>query len=302
MSTPAVVSSDALPTLELREFSVSSAGATWGASLSLQTRARRVGLVGDWAPLLQLLTGRAQAASGRARILDGELQAAISAGILGFAACDVPLPSSFTVLEYLQHAARLSHGSAKRATQDAQRALERYGLVELGKRKLAQLVLYQQRALGIALATLTAPPVVCLENPLRGLDAPAADYITRLCGEAAAHARVIVSAALPASPSPERTLLDGCEELFLVKQGQLVAQGAPSELFAVGARYAISVKGRNISEFSRALSAAGVRLEARARSGSFDVELPKDTSTDLLLDAALEHGLIVLELEPMLVS
>jgi len=302
MSAPAVVSSDALPTLELRQFSLSSAGVSWGAPLNLHSRAQRIGLVGDWTPLLQLLTGRTRAVGGSAHVLDCALELAIARGILGFAACDVPLPGSFTVLEYLQHAARLSHGSAKRAAQDTQRALERYGLVELGKRKLAQLVPYQRRALGIALATLTDPPVVCLETPLRDLDAPAANYITRLCGEAATHARVIVSAALPPSPSPERTLLDGCEELFLVKRGTLVAHGPPGQLFAAGTRYAISVKGAQIAEFSRSLSEAGVRLEARARVGSFDVELPRGASSDRLLDAALQHGLIVLELEPLLSS
>ena len=293
--------SEAAPTLELRQFALRSAGAAWTTPLSLRSDAQRIGLVGDWEPLFQLLTGSAEDASGSAKILGYELEHALSRGVLGFAACDPPLPTSFTVSEYLRHAARLTHGSASRARHDATRALDRYGLSELGERKISQLATYQRRALGIALSTLNSPPVVYLEGPLRDLDAPSADYIARLCIEAGARGRVILSAALPVTPSPERSLLDTCDELFLRKQGALVAQGAPSSVFTAGARYLLTVKGPNIPDFSRALREAGLALEERARVGSFKVELPAGASgtTDTLLDAALAHGLIVLELEPL---
>ncbi len=304
MSGPTDVSDGAAPTLELQQFAVRSAGVTWATPLSVRSGAQRVGLVGDWEPLFQLLKGRARASGGSAKILGSELESAISSAVLGFAACDAPLPGSFTVTEYLRHAARLSHGSAGRAVHDAQRALDRYGLAELAKRKLAELALYQRRALGIALATLTAPAAVCLEAPLRGLDAPSADYVARLCGEAAAHSRVLLSAALPSSPSAERSLLDACDELIVLKHGALVAQGPPSSVFAVGTRYSLSVKGPQIAAFSQTLRAAGVRLEPGSQEGHFSVELPGEgsASTDLLLDAALDNGLIVLELEPLFAS
>jgi len=304
MSAPIADFDDATPTLELQRFVLRSAGPTWGAPLSVRSNARCIGLVGDWEPLFQVLSGRDEAASGSANILSCPLETAISRGILGYAACDAVLPGSFTVSEYLRHAARLTHGSSSRALHDAQRALDRYGLAELAKRKLAELALYQRRALGIALSTLTAPPVVCLEAPLRGLDAPSADYIARLCGEAAAHSRVLLSAALPASPSPERSLLDACDELLVHARGAIVAQGAPEAVFAAGARYSLSVRGERIAAFSAALHEAGVRLEPRAQPGSFSVVLPDaaNASTDLLLDTALDHGLVVVELEPLFVN
>jgi ABC-type multidrug transport system ATPase subunit len=303
MNAPTAASDSAAPTLELRQFAARSAGAAWATPLSLRSDAERIGLVGDWEPLFQRLVGRPEAASGSAKVLGCELELTISRGILGFAACDALLPGSFTVTEYLTHAARLSHGSASRARHDAQRALERYGLSELAKRKLEGLVLYQRRALGIALATLTAPAVVCLEAPLRGLDAPSAEYIARLCGEAAAHARVLLSAALPGSASPERSLLDTCDELIVVRLGALVTQGPPSSVFTAGVRYSLAVKGPQIAAFAQALREAGVGLEPLQQTGSFSVELPggASASTDLLLDAALDHGLIVLELEPLFV-
>jgi ABC-type multidrug transport system ATPase subunit len=305
MSANAAASDGGLPTLEFEQFAVRSAdGTAWRAPLSLRSNARRVGLVGDWEPLLLVLSGRAEVAGGSARLLGCELESALSYGVLGFAACDAPLPGSFTVSEYLRHAARLSHGSASRAHSDEKRALDRYGLAALAKRKLAELALYQRRALGIAFATLTAPAVVLLEAPLRGLDAPSADYIARLCIEASAHSCLLLSSNVPSSPSPERSLLDACGELFVLEQGALVVHGAPSAVFAAGARYSLAVKGTKVEDFVGVLRAAGMRLEARAQAGSFNVELPGagSESTDLLLDAALDHGLIVLELEPIFVA
>jgi len=304
MNAMPAVSEGAAPTLELHQFAVRSAGPAWKAPLSLRSAAPRVALVGDWEPLFQVLHCRAEVASGAASVLGNALESAIFRGILGFAACDPPLPGSFTVSEYLVHAARLTHGSLSRAQKDAQRALERYGLVELAKRQLGALVSHQRRALGIALATLTAPPVVCLETPLRGLDAPSADYISRLCIEAATHSRLMLSSNLPTSPSPERSLLDTCDEVFVIARGELVAQGAPSSVFAVGSRYALWVSGEKIAIFVSALRARGVRVDARAEPGRFHVELPRtgNESTDELLDTALEQGVIVLQLEPLLLT
>jgi ABC-type multidrug transport system ATPase subunit len=303
MSAEATADRDAEPTIELEQLVVRSASAAWTAPLSLRSQARRVGLIGDFQPLFQVLEGRAELAGGRASVCGCELETAISSGVLGFSACDVSLPDAFTVTEYLQHAARLSHGSRSRAAHDAQRALERYGLGALAQRRLAGLALYQRRALGIALSTLTAPAVVCLEAPLRGLDAPSADYIARLCLEASAHGRVLLSADLPSAAGPERSLLDTCDELFVLERGNLVAQGAPSSVWKIGPRYSLRVKGARIPAYAEALAGAGVRVEALAETGRFDVELPAPggEGPDLLLDAALDHGLIVLSLEPLFV-
>ena len=136
--------------------------------------------------------------------------------------------------------------------------------------------------------------------PLRGLDAASADYVARLCTEASAHSRVLLSADFASSPGPERNLLSACDELLVRRQGELIASGTPSSVFALGTRYSLSVKGPRIADFSRVLGEAGVRLEARDQAGRFSVELPQaNANTDLLLDAALDHDLIVLELEPL---
>lgn len=288
------------PTLELHALGVRRAGSALLAGLSLSSHAARIGLIGDWSGLFQALTAQAEVAAGTGRIFGTEIAHALAQGTVSFAPCDPPLPSSFTIAEYLRHAARLSHGSAARAVRDAQQVLEDYGLAEFAKRKLSELASHQRRALGIACAALAAPAVVCLEAPLRGLDVEAADYIVRLCGIAAQRSRVIVSSGVPGSPSPDRSLMDGCEQLFWLERGTLIRQGTPAEVFAPGLRYALTVKGAQVAAFSAALGTAGCRLSQRDGAGRYWVELPEHGSSDLLLDAALAAELVVLELEPLL--
>src|SRR5689334_19270761 len=115
MQVKVAESDDSAPTLDLRQFMPRAPGASWSSPISLRADAPRVGLVGDWQPLFELLVGRAETFGGTATVLGCALESAVSRGVLGYAACDPPLPGSFSVTEYLQHAARLSHGSASRA-------------------------------------------------------------------------------------------------------------------------------------------------------------------------------------------
>lgn len=287
-------------TLELHALGVRRAERALLAGLSLRSNAARIGLIGDWSGLFQALTGQAEVSAGSARILGCELERALALGAVGFAPCDVPLPPSFTITEYLQHAARLGHGSRTQAVRDAQQVILAFGLLDFAKRRLSELVTYQRRALGIAAAALSAPSVILLETPLCGLDAEAADYIVRLCAVAAEHSRVIVSSAVPAAPSPDRSLLEGCEELFWLERGALFQSGSPAQVFAPSARYAVTVSGANLAAFRVTLEAAGCRVNEREGRGRYWVALPAQASSDLLLDAALAAELAVLELEPLL--
>ena len=290
---------NAAPTLELRDAAVRREGAALTAALSFSSTAQRVGLVGDWSALLQALTGQAQVAGGSVRVLGHALESAVAEGVLGLALCDPPLPGSFTVTEYFEHAARLSHGSASRAVREAKHALERFGLNELARRKLSQTTVFQQRAVGIALACLTSPPAIWLESPLRDLDAPAAAYVARLCLEAGVSSRVILSTPLPSSPSAERSLLDACDELFLLERGVLVARGTSSQVLAPNGRYLLSLSGENSAAYEAALREAGCVVSPRDQLGDYVIELPPNGNTDLLLDSALDQNVIVLELEPL---
>ncbi len=288
--------SAAAPTLVLGGARIERGGSALLSALDLQSDAQRIGLIGAWQPLFQALTGQAQVL-GKAQILGCNVRQALARGVVGLALCDAALPASFTVLEYLRAAARLSHGSAARAVRDCERTIEEYALSRVVTHRLSQLPIHERRALSIACAAVASPPVVCLEEPLRGLDAQAGDYVARLCAVTARRSRVIVSVAPPSTPSPERSLLDDCQELFVLERGALVGQGSPNQIFAPSARYRMRVDGAGVAAFTAQLQAAGCRVSAR--EGQYMVDLPQQGNTDLLLDAALSAALTVLELEPL---
>ena len=286
-------------TLELSRVAWPGADARSAPTLSAQSSAQRVGLVGAWTPLFRALTHQAPFASGSATVLGCPFEAALARGVVGFAPCDPALPAAFTVSEYLRHAARLTHGSPSRAAHEVRQTLERLQLGALAPRTLSRLAPFERRALGIAAAALTNPAVICLESPLRGLDAPAADYVADLCLEAARHSRLLVSSERPSTPSAERTLLDQCDDLLVLDDDGRLTRGTPEAIFAPSGRYLMTVKGSAIPAFAAALGAAHCRLAPGHAPGSYAIELPGDSTTDLLLDTALSHDLIVLELTPL---
>jgi len=65
MSKPA--RPDEPATLELRDVTIRRAGSALLTSVSVRLDAERVGLVGDWQPLFEALTGHAQVAAGSAQ-------------------------------------------------------------------------------------------------------------------------------------------------------------------------------------------------------------------------------------------
>jgi len=123
---------------------------------------------------------------------------------------------------------------------------------------------------------------------------------------------LVISADLPSAASAERALLDACDELFLLQDGALVAHGSPESVLAPRARYRVTLVGAKDSELALALNAAGCQLGKQPSPTTFSallapnsrvtrylVELPEAASSDLLLDAALDAGVTVLELEPL---
>jgi hypothetical protein len=110
---------------------------------------------------------------------------------------------------------------------------------------------------------------------------------------------LILSTPRPDSPSAERSLLETCDELFLLERGLLVARGTPNQVLAPNGRYLLSLSGENGAAYESALREVGCLVTARAEPGNYVIELPPNESTDVLLDTALAQSMVVLELEPL---
>jgi ABC-2 type transport system ATP-binding protein len=163
------------------------------ARLDAESRATRLGLLGDWSALFRLLTGEAELAGGTLTIAGGELPLAVQTGTVGVMRLDSLLPPQWTAEHLLAQSAELTGLSRAHAQRSAFQTLERLGLVDLSSRHLGHLHIAERRAVLVAHALLTGPRVLCLEEPLAALDTAAEQLVLAVIERAAQGRRLIVA-------------------------------------------------------------------------------------------------------------
>ena len=122
--------------------------------------------------LLRILAGLATPTRGRVRVRGVDLHAdAEGRGAIGFLSHQSLLYDDLTARENLQFAAAL-HG-LEGVDQLVQQALEAVGLLHRANARAGTFSRGMTQRLAIARATLHGPPVLLLDEPFTGLDAPA---------------------------------------------------------------------------------------------------------------------------------
>ncbi|MBU1691151.1 MAG: ABC transporter ATP-binding protein [Gammaproteobacteria bacterium] len=139
--------------------------------------------------------------------------------LLGYLPETPPLYRELTVDEYLRLAARL-HRIPKNAIANAtEKARQRCGLTEVGKRLIGNLSKGYQQRVGIAQAIVHNPRVVILDEPTVGLDPIQIREIRSLIRELGGEHSVILSTHI--LPEVESV----CDRIQIMHQGKLVFSG-----------------------------------------------------------------------------
>jgi ABC-2 type transport system ATP-binding protein len=124
--------------------------------------------------------------------------------------------------------------------------LERVGLADRARTRLARFSRGMLRRFGLAQAWLGAPELVLLDEPTAGLDAQGFEVLEDLLGEAHARgASLVIASHLPADIETH------CDKLAVILDGAIAACGAPREL----------LREKTLLDLYRGLS-AGARSEA----------------------------------------
>jgi ABC-type cobalamin/Fe3+-siderophores transport system ATPase subunit len=296
------------PTLEATAARIDLLGQPLLSRLDVTSHAERVALLGDWSPLFRLLSGEAELTAGSLTIGGVAVPLGVERGSIGLMRLDPILPPSFSAEQLLSTSAELSGVPAAAAGKVAFQTLERLGLVDLATRRLAHLPPAERRTLLVAHATLTDPSVLCLEDPLAGLDTHAEHTLLAVIERAAAGRRLLVSLADPEQSGSTRRLVQSCGDRFGLAAGVAVSLPAPSRATS---RVTATVC-KNHQAFAAALAARGLRAHATHEAGMLStltspqagpcwrylVEL-SDESTAPVLDAALESEAGLVELIPL---
>jgi len=167
---------------------------------------------------MQIITGNLAPTSGRILIngldlLDRPRQAK---GEIGYLPEQPPLYRELTVDEYLRFCARLNRLRRDTITAAVDRAKQRCGLEQVGRRLINNLSKGYQQRVGIAQAIIHSPAVVVLDEPTVGLDPIQIREIRELIRELGEEHGVILSTHI--LPEVQMT----CDRVQIINRGQLV--------------------------------------------------------------------------------
>jgi ABC-2 type transport system ATP-binding protein len=290
------------PLLACDDARIDAGGAPLVEGLSLATRGCRVALVGAWTPLFALVGCEAELAAGRVELAGEPATRAVASGNVGLARAEPPLPPRWSALAFLHQSAWLG-GLERRYARDAARSvLQALGLERLAGRALGSLGAHERRAVMIAHAAICAPRGLVLETPLGRLD-DAVQGMLRDLVERAAEGRSLIFSVESGLPSAaERALVETADDVLVLEQGRLVAQGEPARALEPGRRYLVSV-GRHAERLARALGERDCRVTPAGAAGDdaarFVVDLSPEATPDALLALSLEVDAPLVELVPL---
>lgn len=167
---------------------------------------------------MQVITGNLAPSHGQINVcgfdlLDSAKQAKAN---IGYLPEHPPLYRELTVDEYLLFCAQLNRLEKSKQKIALQRAKERCGLTEVGKRLINNLSKGYQQRVGIAQAIIHSPEIVILDEPTVGLDPIQIREIRTLIRELAEDHGVILSTHI--LPEVQMT----CDRVQIINRGQLV--------------------------------------------------------------------------------
>jgi manganese transport system ATP-binding protein len=259
---------------------------------------------GDHVLVLGAARALFEAAAGLRAVTRGELLVedlgatqAVRAGVAACAPLDPPLPTRWTVLQYVAWSARLAGHGRRVSFELATDALARMQLTSLVKTKLAAAPVPVRRATVLAAALATGATTLLLEDPVLGLPEQAAYLLARAAARATSDRCTALFAGRVALESPMALAAD---ETIVLDGSHVTAQGAPAEIATAERTLVLRVHGQ-VDAFQHAVEARGGRAVAAVGAAEpvyMRVELGPLSSRDLLLIAA-QSDAVVVELRPL---
>lgn len=167
---------------------------------------------------MQVITGNLAPSNGQINICGFDLldSAKDAKANIGYLPEHPPLYRELTVNEYLSFCAQLNRIEKSKQKAALERAKERCGLTEVGKRLINNLSKGYQQRVGIAQAIIHNPEIVILDEPTVGLDPIQIREIRSLIRELAQDHGVILSTHI--LPEVQMT----CDRVQIINRGQLV--------------------------------------------------------------------------------
>jgi len=218
-----------------------SRAALTGVDLTV-ARGTFLGLVGPngsgKSTLVRLFAGVDRPTSGTLRILGSDPRSPTARRHSAYLPEDSPFPGELSAVAALDLLGALAGLARRESRTRGARLLADVGLEHAQKTPLRAFSRGMLRRFGLAQAFLTEPELVLLDEPTAGLDAPGFAVFDELLGGARARGATVVLASHLAADVHRH-----CDELVVLHEGRVVAEGPPATLLAAPGRTRLEVEG-----------------------------------------------------------
>ncbi len=231
--------------------------------------------------LFRTLLGLIRPTSGEALVMGGKIGDVAASRRMGSMIETPRFPPYMTahqVLTWLSQAHGLTPDKAR-----VNRWLDRVGLAEAADRKVRGFSVGMLQRLGVAIALITEPELVILDEPTSGMDPPGIQEMRALIRSLADKEGITVILASHQLLEVQRV----CDRVAIMNKGKLVREGAVSELTADGERLRLNV--------SPLASAMGVLGDRGVLEGEAILAAVKRGEAPALIRALVEKGVDVTE-------
>lgn len=144
---------------------------------------------------IRMLSGLSRPTGGEAYVMGNHLTEALDEikRISNLSPQETAVAPNLTVRENLQFVARIYGASKKEAVERADAMLEQCGMNEIAEKKAKLLSGGWQRRLSIAMALITRPQILYLDEPTLGLDVLARRELWKVIGNLKKHVTIVLT-------------------------------------------------------------------------------------------------------------
>jgi ABC-2 type transport system ATP-binding protein len=231
--------------------------------------------------LFRTLLGLIRPTSGEALVMGGAVGDVAASRRMGTMIETPRFPPYMTARQVLTWLS-IAHGQKSDPAKVA-RWLERVGLTEAADRKVRGFSVGMMQRLGVAIALITEPELIILDEPTSGMDPPGIQEMRALIRSLADKDGLTVVLASHQLLEVQRV----CDRVAILNKGRLVREGAVSELTSSGERLRL-----NVSPLATAMAVLGDR---GVLEGDAVVASVKRPEAPALIRALVEKGVEVTE-------
>jgi len=174
--------------------------------------------------LIRSIVGRQKLASGSIDILDHPAGSKQLRKIVSYMTQEASVYSDLTVTENLEYFATMIGLSSSAVTSETNRLLKTVDLREQKDQMVEKLSGGQKQRVSLAIALIGKPKLMVLDEPTVGLDPVLREELWQLFRQLAAKGTTLIVSS-HVMDEAER-----CDELLLIRDGRLLAQGSPQQL------------------------------------------------------------------------